>query len=192
MLIKRLVEKGDRGGEINRMNSTEIALQVLDAQSGDKQAFSKLCDALYQPSFRFALKLAKQQDFAKDVTQEAWVTVAKDIKSLREPSAFKAWLFKVVYRRFIDAVRKKTDFEPLTDELLANTAPEQEYDLLNLINKLPDIDRHTVYLFYFEQMTMSDIAIVLGVAGGTVKSRLHRARSMLAQLASDEDQEGEY
>ncbi|WP_281358232.1 RNA polymerase sigma factor [Pseudoalteromonas caenipelagi] len=60
------------------------------------------------------------------------------------------------------------------------------YDILILINKLPDTQRHIVYLFYFEQMTLTDIGAVLEMAIGMVKSTLHRARATLAQLASEQ------
>ncbi|MFY8329011.1 RNA polymerase sigma factor [Pseudoalteromonas sp. ZZD1] len=167
------------------MNSTQITLAVINAQQGDESAFDSLCRQLYRPSFLFSMKLCKQTDLAKDITQEAWAVVAKDIRKLKEPSVFKAWLFRVVYHKFIDAARKSRNIESFqsdkheqaTDMTSSN---EQSIDLLKLINNLPDSERHCIYLFYLEQMSISDIALITGVAVGTVKSRLHRARAQLA------------
>ncbi|BBN81603.1 putative alternative RNA polymerase sigma factor SigM [Pseudoalteromonas sp. A25] len=167
------------------MNASEIAILVLEAQHGDKASFEKLCNALYLPSYRFALKLTRCPSMADDVTQEAWACVAKDITKLKEPGAFKAWLYRLIYRRFIDLIRKnKHILLPIDEEGYAPTV-EQHYDVLVLINKLPDIQRHIVYLFYFEQMTLADISAVLEMAVGTVKSTLHRARATLLELASE-------
>ncbi|MBD1584230.1 RNA polymerase sigma factor [Pseudoalteromonas sp. S16_S37] len=170
------------------MNASEIAILVLEAQQGNKKSFERLCNALYQPSCRFALKLSGCTAMADDVTQETWVCVAKDIKKLKEPGAFKAWLFKLVYRRFIDAIRQNQYTQPAACEEAYVPQIDQHYDLLVLINKLPDIQRHVVYLFYFEQMALAEIGAVLEIPIGTVKSTLHRARATLSELASEQTQ----
>jgi len=164
------------------MESTKLAIKVLDAQRGCSIAFSKVCEFYYKPSFLFAMKLSKHPEFAKDITQDAWVTVAKDINSLKEPSAFKSWLFRIVYRRFID-MQRKPKFHSIEDNEVQEPVVEDNCDnseLQKYINQLPEHERYTIYLFYFEQMSLSEIAIVSSVAVGTVKSRLHRARAQLA------------
>ncbi|WP_404343222.1 RNA polymerase sigma factor [Pseudoalteromonas mariniglutinosa] len=172
------------------MNSSQIAITVIDAQQGDKAAFNRLCNEVYGASFLFAMKLCKHTDVAKDITQDAWLVVAKDIRKLKEPSVFKAWLFRVIYHKFIDATRNNKHL--LIDELNGYEKAlspvnniEQQFDLINLINKLPDTERHCVYLFYLEDMPISDIALVTNVAIGTVKSRLHRARAQLEIWIND-------
>lgn len=172
------------------MNSTQITLAVISAQQGDEPSFNSLCTYLYNPSFLFAMKLCKQKDLAKDITQEAWTVVAKDIRKLKEPSVFKAWLFRVVYHKFIDVTRKDKyieSFQPDKHEQSIDTTHcnEQSIDLAKLINNLPDSERLSVYLFYLEQMSISDIALITNVAVGTVKSRLHRARAQLVKWLSE-------
>ena len=89
------------------MKQSYTALLVLAAQGGDKQAFNQLCELHYQASYRFAYKLCQSPQDAGDITQEVWSKVAKDIRSLLEPGAFKAWLFRAIYRRFIDVIRRQ-------------------------------------------------------------------------------------
>lgn len=171
------------------MNSTELTLKVLDAQSGCKKSFAYICENYYKPSFRFAMKLSKHPDLAKDITQEAWTTVAKDIKSLKEPSVFKAWLFRIIYRRFIDTQRKHK-LQSLEDNAVPEPYQEEESEELDIsryINQLPENERYTVYLFYFEQMSLSEIAVVSNVAVGTVKSRLFRARAQLSNWLNEDE-----
>lgn len=170
------------------MNSAELTLKVLEAQKGCKESFTQVCEFYYKPSFRFAMKLSRHSELAKDITQDTWTTVAKDIKSLKEPSVFKAWLFRIVYRRFIDSQRKQK-FQSIDESSVPEPYEEEHSDDLDIrryINQLPESERYTVYLFYFEQMSLSDIAVVSSVAVGTVKSRLFRARAQLATWL-DED-----
>ncbi|MEO2281983.1 RNA polymerase sigma factor [Pseudoalteromonas pernae] len=171
------------------MTQTTTALLVIEAQRGDKQAFDALCERYYLASFRFAFKLSGCEQNAADITQDVWSKVAKDIRVLLEPSAFKAWLFRAVYRRFIDLTRRHKK------ELLVDTVPEQEVeqfkrveaglDLRSLISRLPEVERHTVYLFYLEELTIGDIAAVLETPVGTIKSRLHSARKKLSDAAQN-------
>ena len=176
------------------MTEISTALLVIAAQQGDKQAFTSLCERYYQASFRFAYKLSGCEQDAADISQEVWSKVAKDIRALLEPGAFKTWLFRAIYRRFIDLTRRHKK------ELLVDAVPEQvctqaqkqevELDLLTLIATLPAAERHVVYLFYLEELTIADIAAVLNTPLGTIKSRLHTARKRLSEAA--QHNEGEY
>ncbi len=178
------------------MTQTSTALLVIAAQQGDKQAFVALCEHYYQASFRFAFKLSQSEHDAADIAQEVWSKVAKDIRALLEPSAFKAWLFRAVYRRFIDLTRRQKK------ELLMEVVPEQTIeqtpnieaglDVLTLIARLPEAERHTVYLFYLEELTIGDIASVLETPVGTIKSRLHSARNKLSEAAQNNRCSDEY
>lgn len=168
------------------MKQSYTALLVLAAQGGDKQAFNQLCELHYQASYRFAYKLCQSPQDAGDITQEVWSKVAKDIRSLLEPGAFKAWLFRAIYRRFIDVIRRQYKEQGIAEAPLVAAQPislEQSLDMLSLIARLPWGERHTVYLFYLEELAISDIAVVLDIPQGTVKSRLHKARRRLSQWA---------
>ncbi|WP_105253507.1 RNA polymerase sigma factor [Pseudoalteromonas sp. T1lg75] len=172
------------------MTQTTTALLVLAAQKGDTSAFSALCERHYQGSYRFAFKLCQCEQDAADLTQEVWSKVAKDIRVLLEPSAFKAWLFRAVYRRFIDLTRRRQKellmAEPPPQQCGDTAKVERHLDLLALIAQLPDVERHSVYLFYLEELPIADIATVLDTPIGTIKSRLHSARQKLSQWARDE------
>ncbi|TMP28175.1 RNA polymerase subunit sigma-24 [Pseudoalteromonas rubra] len=169
------------------MKPSKAALLVLSAQQGNRRAFETLCEAFYQPSWRFAMKLSGQRACADDICQDVWTSVAKKLGQLKEPSAFRAWVFRAIYRRFISQKQNESRFE--------DSQPEQAYEtpdldtslsILALIHQLGDDERHCVYLFYLEQMSLRDIANILDVPQGTVKSRLNRARAQLHAMVNEE------
>ncbi|MCG7534990.1 RNA polymerase sigma factor [Pseudoalteromonas sp. OOF1S-7] len=165
------------------MEPSKAALLVLSAQQGNRRAFETLCEAFYQPSWRFAMKLSGQRACADDI----WTSVAKKLGQLKEPSAFRAWVFRAIYRRFISQKQGESRFEDSQPEHAYETPDlDTSLSILALINQLADDERHCVYLFYLEQMSLRDIANILDVPQGTVKSRLNRARSQLRAMVNEE------
>ncbi|CCQ10511.1 RNA polymerase sigma-54 factor RpoN [Pseudoalteromonas luteoviolacea B = ATCC 29581] len=162
----------------------QTTLLVLNAQSGEKSAFDELCKRYYQPSWLFALKLARQPTLADDICQEVWCSVAINIKKLKEPSAFRAWLFSAIYHQFLDQLKKNTRFTELQNDTEYECDPDldSQIGMIKLINLLDYHERSVIYLFYYEQLSLQDVAIILSVPMGTVKSRLHRARMQLQAL----------
>ncbi|QPB83193.1 sigma-70 family RNA polymerase sigma factor [Pseudoalteromonas rubra] len=169
------------------MEPSKAALLVLSAQQGNRRAFESLCEAFYQPSWRFAMKLSGQSASADDICQDVWTNIAKKLNQLKEPSAFRAWVFRAIYRRFVDLKQAEHRFEE-TQPTQAFETPDLDTSLsiLTLINRLADEERHCVYLFYLEQMSLRDIANILDVPQGTVKSRLNRARAQLRAMVNEE------
>ncbi|SFB79871.1 RNA polymerase sigma factor [Pseudoalteromonas denitrificans] len=172
------------------MHKAEEDLLVIAAQQGNEKAFTFLCK-YYQTSLsRFAFKLCGDRHQAQDAVQDAWIRIAKKLKTLDDPRAFKSWIFKAVRWCTYDLMRKslRNEADCQQDISLENiTAPEGDEigksehftTLLSLIEQLPEIDKQAVYLFYLEEMKISEIAQVLQIPSGTVKSRLNRARKIL-------------
>jgi len=160
---------------------------VLKAQAGDTRAFEVLYRA-YQPSLiRFAIRLTGVEATAQDAVQDAWIMVARSLGDLKAPHMFRARIFKAVRWRVLDQLRKRK-FEPmpLNEEAEAvSSAPMKRQQLatsdqlVTLVDSLPEVERQAVYLFYLEELKCEEIAQVLDVPAGTVKSRLNRARSRL-------------
>ena len=125
---------------------------------------------------------------ARDVVQETWVGVIRGLRGLRDPAQFPAWIYGIATRKCADAIRAQTRRRRLdADVAAANTVgpvatltlSEQQIDLANGIRGLPPIHRAAVHLFYREDLSVEEIASVLGIPAGTVKSRLHHAREAL-------------
>ncbi|WP_417457703.1 RNA polymerase sigma factor [Kordiimonas sp.] len=174
------------------MNRAEEDLLVLKAQSGDGRAFGVLYGH-YNPSLRrFAFRLCGDEQLALDAVQETWVSLTFTLKKIEDPRAFRVWLYRTVRWRIVDLVRKRgADLEPLEEAEVADTAPAPHLatssQLGAHIRALPDEERVTLVLFYLEEMKLTEIAAVLAIPVGTVKSRLFRAREHLRQQMSGDE-----
>jgi RNA polymerase sigma-70 factor (ECF subfamily) len=166
------------------------SLLVLSAQKGNRAAFEHLFSVYHKPLLGFAMKLANDPEVAQDAAQETWLYIAKSLYKLKEPRAFKTWLFKSLRWRLVDIQRKQKKTEELHEDLFVDDSAEQldsEIDSGRLLYEgLTDLDRQCLHLFYLEQMKIVEVATVLNVPAGTIKSRLFRARNRIKQNLSEE------
>ncbi len=172
---------------------------VLAAQRGNRQAFAALFQIHHRHLLRFACKFSGDTDSAKDAVQDAWLGMARALPGLRDPRAFRSWLYRRVRWRLLDARRSdqrqaQQALQDIDDASVTHTddttqlAQEQAAErsrLQQAIAQLPSIDRHAIELFYLQQLQINEIAIVLEIPAGTVKSRLNRARTQLRELLAD-------
>jgi RNA polymerase sigma-70 factor (ECF subfamily) len=129
---------------------------------------------------------------ARDVVQETWIGVIRGLRGLRDPAQFPAWIYGTATRKCADAIRANNRRRRLDAQAAGESArpmesltAEQQIDLATAIRGLPPIHRAAVHLFYREELSVEEIASVLGIPAGTVKSRLHHARDALRrQLGS--------
>ena len=129
-------------------------------------------------------------DAARDVVQETWIGAIRGLRGLRDPAQFPAWIYGIATRKCADAIRGNTRRRRLETQAAAgessrpveNPTSEQQIDLATAIRGLPPIHRAVVHLFYREELSVEEIATVLGIPAGTVKSRLHHARDALKRL----------
>lgn len=140
-------------------------------------------DAVIRGYFDMVYKLALSQTrsvtLAEDVTQDVFVRLLQRESGFESDEHIKAWLIRVTINRsrsvFQSSWFKKT--VPLEDELVFDT-PEKS-DVYFAVQNLPSKYRAVIHLFYYEDMSVKDIARCLGSNESTVKSRLKRGREML-------------
>lgn len=159
---------------------------VLAAQAGNERAFEVLY-RLYQPSLvRFSYRLCNDDTLARDAVQDAWMLTLRSMKQAFPPDTFRARVFKAVRWRTLDRIRRRgrAAADELFEEQVADEQPEAwatSDQLRRLIKALPEGEGEAVYLFYLEDLSVAEIGVIQGVPGGTVKSRLSRARDRLRQ-----------
>lgn len=170
------------------MNQAEQDLLVLTAQSGSQQAFGLLFKFYHKPLVGFAFKLSNDSELSNDAVQDAWIKVAKNIRQLKDPRAFRSWIYRVVRWKLTDLLRKRSregnQVEELNEETTSNLVENRtgEDETLSIaLSRLPNIEKQIIHLFYLDEMKITEISIVLEIPAGTVKSRLNRARQMLKQ-----------
>ena len=168
------------------MEKAKLDLLVIEMQMGDKQAFNKLCQYFHSALLRFAFKICQHEQLAHDAVQNAWIKIIKSIHSLNDPRAFKSWLYQQVRWQCLDALkqvnRELLDFDtPVLDEISTKQEKSDNSRLLSAINSLAEIEKQVIHLFYLDELSLAEIAIVLEIPIGTVKSRLNRARNLLKE-----------
>ena len=170
---------------------------VTKAQQGDNDAMNELFNAFYNDLYYFALKTVKEEDLALDVTQEAFVEIINTIGNLQEPAAFVTWAKQITYHQCTRYFKKKKDvivdededgntvFDTLKEEN-SEFIPDEALDkddfkktILAILNELSEEQRSAVMMYYFDEMSVKQIAEIQGITEGTVKSRLNYARKAI-------------
>jgi len=168
----------------------EDDLLAVRCQLGERDAFDELIRRWHEPLWKYARRLTGDDDAAAETVQEAWLRVLRGIARLRDPERLRAWLFGITRRVVMDRLRASYS-EPRTVALHeididVDIAAENASDLADDIaamheelSQLPLLEREVLVLFYLRELTLSELADVLGVPIGTIKSRLFRARHSL-------------
>ena len=185
----------------------ELAKIVNRIRSGDSAAFSDLYDATYKTVFYHAQTILKNNEDVEDAVQEAYEQAYLNLDKLKNPEAVASWLNQIVSNISLNKVRgsksKKETFslddEEFTFEPIALDAdtPDKVLDqkgteeiIGSFINALPSEQKTTVMLFYYDEMSVRDIAKAMGCSTGTVKSRLNYARKSIEKAVREEEKRG--
>jgi RNA polymerase sigma-70 factor (ECF subfamily) len=175
----------------------EVDQWIARAQDGDIRAFEALVSDQLPVVRRFARAFARSDSDADDLAQDALLRVYRNLKSFRYQSAFSTWLYSVVRSAFLDAAKASAARTRLLEEPLGRdhlevtggTRPDDAAEgederrrLWRAIREVPVEFRTALVLFDIEGCTYDEVAAIEGIAVGTVKSRLHRARGQLRVL----------
>ena len=165
------------------------ALLAVRCQLGERGAFDDLIARWHEPLWRYLRRLSGNDDAAKDLSQDTWIRVFRGIARLREPSKLRPWLFGIARNVAMDRLRTQytagSQSDVNLDELPAADDVNLEEDFATLesgLANLPIVERETLTLFYLRELSLEEIAGLVGVPVGTVKSRLFRARQMLRRV----------
>jgi RNA polymerase sigma-70 factor (ECF subfamily) len=163
--------------------------------SGDPAAFNELAQRQIGRLYGIAKLIVRDPDRAADVTQDALVAAWRDLSALREADRFEAWLHRVLVRTcHREARRERRQRTAEVRELpLDNTPGHDEFrqvanrdELERGFRRLSVDERAIIVLHHVEGLALAEVADVMGLPLGTVKSRLHRSlQTMRAALESD-------
>lgn len=137
--------------------------------------------------YRIALQNLKNPDDASDIFQEVCLSLLTKNAPLYDDVHIKHWLIRVTINKCKNL--KKTVWHKRTEPLDFNTEGEyfQDNSVLELLYTLPVPYRNVVYLYYYEEYTIPEIAEILGESKNTVNSRLQRARRKLRKILEEGD-----
>lgn len=164
---------------------------VVLGQAGSIDALDGLARRWTPRLLRYAARMlggsGDAAEAARDVVQETWIGAIRGLRGLRDPAQFPAWIYGIATRKCADTIRTNTRRRRFAMHEVAADAGGQgasltsdyQFDLASGIRGLPPKQRAVVHLFYSEDLSVEEIAAVLGIPAGTVKSRLHQARETL-------------
>lgn len=166
----------DQPGE-NRRSSDEIEISTLIVDH-------------HVVLYRYAFRLAGNQDDAEDLVQQTFMIAQQKLHQLREPSKVRNWLYTILRTCFLKSQRKQSPVPAAMLELNVNDIPQNNENDENIdgerlqlaINELADEFRVVVLMYYFEECSYREIAEKLELPIGTVMSRLSRAKGHLRAI----------
>ena len=186
------------------MAKKNLAPLVILAQKGDRDALNELLSQCYETLFYYAYNTVKNEDLAGDITQESCMEIMQTIGNLRNPEAFMTWAGRIVahqctrhYRQAPDEVllEENEDGETILDRLpdeSRGSLPEQVQEdkefrqtMWQMLDSLPAEQRQALLLYYYENLSVGEIAQIQGKSEGTVKSRLNYGRKAVMEQVND-------
>ena len=177
------------------LGKTEETLLVLDAQRGNAAAFHSLVENYDRRLLYFIRRLIDDPEESFDVLQRVWLNVFRKLPRLHAPQAFRVWLYRIAHDQAISALRKKRVEISIEDLPLHNGVPDdpetratETAEAVHAALQSLSVDhRRVLTLRFLEEMSVEDIASVLGCSAGTVKSRLHYARAALRRRIEEDE-----
>ena len=172
---------------------------VLSAKNGNKKAFDKLYKLTSNDVWFTCLSLLKDEENAKDIMQETYITAFLKLDTLKDEEKFCGWLTAIATNKSKNKLKGKVEYqiddeiliaETETDELMLPeeyiTKTEKRKVLLQIMEDTLSFNQYqTVLMFYFDEMSISEIAQGLEISEGTVKSRLNSSRAKMKTAIED-------
>jgi RNA polymerase sigma-70 factor (ECF subfamily) len=159
--------------------------------AGDAEAFAKLVERYDRAVYHLAYRTLHDVEEARDATQEAFFKAFRSLRTFKPGSKFSTWIFAIAYHGCCDRLnrRKRYSSEELPERADSAPGPEQQAIALDeatrlraAIDALPEKYRTAVTLFHLQGKQYDEIATVLGLPMGTVKTHLFRAKEQLRRL----------
>ncbi len=176
--------------ERNDVEQLETEISVIAAQQGDSDALRRLVELYEKRLLFFIRRFTRDADSPLDVLQEVWMTVVRRLHTLRSPAAFKTWVYQIAHDRAIDLLRRQrreaeflaeAEHEAELEDDDATGALENAELVHRALDELSLVHREVLTLRFVEDLSLAEIAEVVGCNLGTAKSRLHYAKQSLQQ-----------
>ena len=180
------------------MNQEKLLDLIEKSKLGDRSAQEQLVMTAQNKVYYHCKKFLKNEEDAQDATQDVLITMLTNLEKLREPAAFWGWLNRITANRcrhlltqgpkewqipegedggsMLDGIETLDD-QAIPDQALDNA--ETRRLVMEIIDGLPAEQRMTVVFFYYDEMSVKDIASMMEISEGTVKSRLNYARKSI-------------
>jgi len=150
------------------------------------EAFELLMDRYQEKVFRLAISILRNTERAEEVTQDIFLKLWRALPAYNGRAAPATWLYAIARNTCLSAVRSSAHRRTLP--LTVSETPQQpesvstHAEIMQLVDRLPEAQRQVITLYYLEDRDVTEVARMLDLSEGTVKSHLHRARRALANM----------
>lgn len=180
-----------RGSEI----SVETEQLVKKAKRGNRKALETLLSQIYVQLYKTALIYVGNEQDALDVVQETAFKITKKIHLLKDNRYFKTWAIRILIYTAYDLLDQSNKSEKsfVLEEFSISNPTEQadrNIDLLKALEQLPILQKNSIVLYYFQDLSIKEVADFMAIPEGTVKYYLHEARNKLKKILERTDING--
>ena len=177
----------ERESKTRMARDPEIA--ALLGSGRHAEAFEMLVGAYQNKVFRLAYTMLGDRAAAEDAAQEAFLRIWKSLARYRGESALGTWIYSIARNACLTAISRRSARATLPLEeataKAASSPPQPAWDALGFVVQLPEKQRQVVMLYYMEERSYEEVARLLDLPIGTVKTHLHRARKQLAIMMKE-------
>jgi RNA polymerase sigma-70 factor (ECF subfamily) len=178
---------------------------VKRAKNGDLEAYEEIIKLYDKKVFSLIFNMIRNQDDVEDIAQEVFIKIYRNLKNFKEESSLYTWIYRITVNICIDEMKKRKQVVYLDEKIqvqdgeievqipdtgkpLEEIAEDKDIKdrLINCINKLPENARIMIVLRDIKEFSYQEIAEILNLNIGTVKSKINRARNMLKALLGQE------
>ena len=167
------------------------AILVLKCQKRDETAFREIVNRWEPRLYYYLRRIVENENDVWDILQETWLAVFKNIRKLEDPLKFSTWLYRIGHHQAVNLLRKENKYAQITTEQIANhyenntplsVIKEQAELVHELLGKLKLAHREVITLYFLEEFSINEMAQIIGISEGTVKSRLYYAKHKLHEM----------
>lgn len=196
---------------VNYQEKNNLKEIIEKAAAGEENALETIYNLTYVQGFAIALQMVKNEQDAMDIMQDAYISAFRNLKQIEDPKRLKSWFNCIVANKCKDWLKKKKpqlfsdiptgdddrEFEDTIADENLTFSPEESVDyaetkrlMKEILDGLPEDQKLCVLMYYYEELSVSDIADALGCSTGTVKSRLNYARKKIRNDVEELERKG--
>lgn len=166
--------------------------QVLD---GNTNAFRNIVNTHKDRAFNLAFRICRNREEAEEIIQDSFMKAYRSLGDFRMDSSFSTWFYRIVYNTSVSFLRTKKDNNINLDADFAEKyryseinsyeyEAESEYNrilVIKALGKLNDEERGIISLFYYDELSLNEIAAITGDTVSNIKVKLHRSRKKMSE-----------
>jgi len=177
------------------MDVQEVTYRIERVKGGDKEAFGPLVNAYKDMVYTVCLRMLGSEADAEEAAQDVFVKAYRSLGSFQAKAKFSTWLYRITYNNCISVIRKKVKMIDLVEEIpegevdegelngLKSLSSEERSKYLKMaIESLAETDAVVVTLFYYDELSLEEIASVTGFSNSNIRIKLHRSRKKMYQV----------